>query len=88
MVAQGTDESRKYKVRRANGRWCVERAGERLGMFAAPQDAIDHACRAARQDAGQGRLAIVTTDTIPQELHCYSPPPAAAPPYPRLLISN
>jgi len=71
-----------------------------LGVFADAAAAVDQACRCARADADLGRVAIVTTETAPQELHCYLPapnpanqgqPPAAAavmPPYLRLLASN
>ena len=92
MIAQASDQSRKYQVRRAHGAWRVERAETCLGVFADSAEAIDTACRSARADAARGHVAIVTTETTPRELHCYTPPegqtaPAsqAAPPYLRLI---
>lgn len=84
----------------APGGWRVERAEACLGVHADPAAAIDQACRSARADADLGRVAIVTTETVPQELHCYLPSPdqaiqgqssaapATMPPYLRLLVSN
>jgi len=79
----------------AAGGWRVERAEACLGVHADAASAIDQACRSARADADLGRVAIVTTETVPQELHCYLPTPGQAstapavmPPYLRLLVSN
>jgi hypothetical protein len=91
MVPRDSGETRKYEVIRAPGGWAVERAGERIGAFVAPEPAIEQACLAARADAVEGRLAIVTTQTTPQEFHCYSPPDrasAASQGYPRLAFSR
>lgn len=74
----------------------MDRAEECLGLLKNSAQAVEQACRSARADADGGRVAIVTTETVPQELHCYLPPadrdpPAAAtaiPPYLRLLVSN
>ncbi len=77
--------------------WRVEHAEACLGVHADAAAAIDQACRSARADADLGRVAIVTTETAPQELHCYLPTPGQAqpsaspatmPPYLRLLVSN
>ena len=83
----------KYSVRSALGGWRVERAGDCLGVFADPTEAVDEACRSARGDADHGRLAIVTTETTPQEFHCYVPPQGggaapAATSFLRLLVNN
>lgn len=96
MIGQTSECSIKYRVRRGPAGWRIEHAEACLGVFSNPADAIDRACRLARADADRGCLAIVTTETIPQELHCYAPPqdqqPAAAQaplaPYLRLLVSN
>lgn len=74
MGAQASDQTCKYSVRSALGGWRVERAGDCLGIFSDPAAAVDEACRSARGDADHGRLAIVTTETTPQEFHCYVPP--------------
>ena len=42
--------------------------------FADPAEAVAQACRAAKADAARGRVAIVSAQTAPQELHCYVPP--------------
>jgi hypothetical protein len=95
MIEQPSELSRKYRVRRIPGGWRIEHAETCLGVFATPSEAVDRACRLARADADRGCLAIVTTETIPQEFHCYAPPQdqrtaGAAPltPYLRLLVSN
>ena len=94
MIAQTSDKTRKYRVRRAHGAWRVESAETCLGVFADPDQAVEMACRSARADADHGRVAIVTTETTPQEFHCYAPPegqsvtPApSAPPHLRLVSS-
>ncbi len=87
----GQDGACKYEVVRAPGGWAVKRAGDRLAIFPGSAPAIDLACRAAREDARGGRLAIVTTQTLPQEFHCYTPPDGAAadpPSRPRLAVSR
>jgi hypothetical protein len=73
MTLQTADGACSYRVRRVQGGWWVERAAERLGVFAGPAEAIDHACRFARGDADRGQVAIVSAETAPRELHCYSP---------------
>jgi hypothetical protein len=91
MSTQPTRLTRKYEVVRAADGWAVERGGKLLDRFAAQETAIAHACRAAREDAGRGWVGIVTTQTSPQEFHCYTPadPARAAPrPYPRLVSSR
>jgi len=96
MIAQPSDNTTKYQVRLAPGGWRVDRADDCLGVFADSAQAVDEACRSARADAGHGRVAIVTTETVPQEFHCYVPPPGvdppaaspALPPYLRLLVSR
>jgi len=81
-----------YSVHRAPGGWSVDRADACLGVFADPAEAVDHACRSARDDAARDCLAIVTTQTTPQEFHCFVPAQeqsgAALPPYLRLLVDN
>jgi hypothetical protein len=91
MSSYPARQTRKYDVVQSPDGWAVERCGERLDCFAAQETAIAHACRAAREDARRGWLGIVTTQTTPQEFHCYTPPetPRAAPrPYPRLVSSR
>jgi hypothetical protein len=95
MIAQPADQTNKYRVQMAAGGWRVESAEACLGVFDSAASAIDQACRSARADADLGRVAIVTTETVPQELHCYLPAPgqqsavpAGVPPYLRLLVSN
>jgi hypothetical protein len=98
MISQTADHTMKYRVRRAVDSWRVDRAEDCLGVFATSAEAIEQACRSARADADQGRVAIVTTETLLQEFHCYVPPPggqsagpsgpATLPPYLRLLVSN
>ena len=71
--------------------WAVERSGERVALFPTSQPAIDYACDLARRDAADGRLALVTSRTLPEEFHCYVPPGRATgfpPPYPRLVASR
>jgi len=82
-----------YRVQRAPGGWSVDRADACLGVFADPSDAVDLACRSARDDAEHDCLAIVTAQTTPQEFHCFVPSQsqASAPPLPsylRLLVDN
>jgi hypothetical protein len=84
-------QTRKYEVVRTPGGWAVELGGERLYGFVTQEAAIARACRSAREDARRGWLGIVSTQTSPQEFHCYTPPetPQAAPrPYPRLVSSR
>jgi hypothetical protein len=95
MVSQTAEKTCKYRVRAALGGWRVDRADACLGTFANPVEAIDQACRSARADAERGCVAVVTTETTPQEFHCYAPPqgqPAAeapnATPYLRLLVNR
>jgi hypothetical protein len=91
MSSCPAQQTRKYEVVKAPGGWAVERGGELLDCFAAQETAIAHACRSAREDARRGWLGIVTTQTSPQELHCYTPsetPQAAPRPYPRLVSSR
>ncbi len=82
-----------YRVQRAPGGWSVDRADACLGVFADPAEAVDCACRSARDDAAHDHLAIVTAQTTPQEFHCFVPArgQAAAAPLPsylRLLVDN
>lgn len=91
MSSYPVQQTRKYEVVRAPDGWAVERGGKLLDCFAAQETAIAHACRAARDDARRGWLGIVTTQTNPQEFHCYTPAEAgAAAPraYPRLVSSR
>ena len=95
MISQSIDHTRKYRVCSAPAGWRVERAGDCLGVFADPAEAIGQACRSARSDADDGQLAIVTAETATQEFHCYVPRgdrPAAAstslPPYLRLMVTR
>ena len=74
MSCDPAQQTRKYDVVRAPDGWAVERGGQLIESFAAPETAIAHACRAAREDARRGWLGIVTTQTTPQEFHCYTPP--------------
>jgi hypothetical protein len=79
MSTYTTNQTRKYEVVKAHDGWAVERAGQVLDSFAAADAAISHACRAAREDARRGWLGMVTTQTTPQEFHCYTPAQAARP---------
>ena len=91
MSCDPAHQTRKYEVVRAPHGWAVERGGELDDSFAAQETAIAHACRAAREDARRGWLGIVTTQTTPQEFHCYTPPDAsraADRPFPRLVSSR
>jgi hypothetical protein len=94
MIDQSSDKTSKYRVTATPGGWRLQHDECWSGPFASPADAIDQACRLARSDAVGGRVAIVTTDTVPQEFHCYAPPLesdcAPAPGFPAhlRLISN
>ncbi len=82
-----------YRVQRAPGGWSVDCADACLGVFENSAEAVDCACRSARDDAAHDCLAIVTAQTTPQEFHCFVPAQgqAAAPPLPsylRLLVDN
>ena len=85
----------KYNVRPNQGRWLIECADEQLGEFEDAAGAIDHACGLARADADHGHVAVVTTETEPQEFHCFVPAhgplgarTASMPPHLRLLVSH
>ncbi len=89
MIDEGSDKTSKYRIVSERGGWSIQHDQARLGPFADPAEAIDQACRAARSDAAGGRVAIVTTETVPQELHCYTPSLDAersAPPRPQPLL--
>jgi hypothetical protein len=91
MSTHSTQQTRKYEVVWTPDGWGVARGGALLESFEAPEAAIAHACRAAREDAGRGWLGIVTTQTTPQEFHCYTPSQAAQAsprPFPRLVSSR
>jgi len=91
MSARVSGQPRKYEVIPTSSGWGVLRAGDLVGEFAAPKPAIEHACYAAREDARCGRLAIVTTQTHPQEFHSYTPDErgsAVRRLYPRLVVSR
>ena len=91
MSTYPTHQTRKYEVVWSPDGWVVERGGEFIDCFAAQETAIAHACRAAREDARRGLLGLVTTQTTPQEFHCYTPAEAAQAarrPYPRLVSSR
>ncbi len=91
MSSYPAHQTRKYEVVWTPDGWAVASGGKLLDSFAAQDVAIAHACRAAREDAQGGWLGIVTTQTTPQEFHCYTPPetPQVAPrPYPRLVSSR
>jgi hypothetical protein len=96
MSSYSSEQTRKYEVVWTPDGWAVARGGELLERFAAQETAIDHACRAAREDARSGWLGIVTTRTTPQEFHCYTPLEgpqakalqAIAGPFPRLVSSR
>jgi hypothetical protein len=82
-----------YRVQRAPGGWSVDRADTCLGVFVDPDEAVDLACRSARNDAAHDCLAIVTAQTTPQEFHCFVPAQSQAsaspmPSYLRLLVDN
>jgi hypothetical protein len=85
-----------YRVQRAPGGWSVDRADACLGVFVDPAEAVDLACRSARDDAAHDCLAIVTAQTTPQEFHCFVPAQghdqgqaaAPLPSYLRLLVDN
>jgi hypothetical protein len=87
-----TGGAQTYRVQRAPGGWSVDRADACLGVFVDPAEAVDLACRSARDDAAHDHLAIVTTQTTPQEFHCFVPAQGQAaaplPSYLRLLVDN
>ncbi len=92
---RAAEQACKYHVRRAQGGWLVERAEDHLGVFAEASEAISHACALAHGDADHGHVAVVTTETDPQEFHCFVPAPGhtaapdtALPPHLRLLASH
>jgi len=92
-TVHGDHAARTYRVEPAPGGWSVDCADDCLGVFADPTEAVDYACRSARDDAAHQRLAIVTAQTTPQEFHCFVPAggqTAAAPPpsYLRLLVDD
>jgi hypothetical protein len=91
MSSYPAPQTRKYEVVWTPDGWAVARSGERLDCFAAQETAIAHACHSAREDARGGWLGIVTTQTSPQEFHCYTPPETPqveARAYPRLVSSR
>jgi len=63
-----------YRIHHEAAGWRLDRGSARLGLFADPAEAVAQACRAAKADAARGRVAIVSAQTAPQELHCYVPP--------------
>ena len=93
MPQQDSREVLKYHVRRVGGGWSVESAEACLGVFPDPGAAVERACRSARADAVNNHLAIVTTETVPQEFHCFMPTAdlvraPVAQPHPRLAVCN
>ncbi|HEX4183958.1 MAG TPA: hypothetical protein VHY34_11940 [Caulobacteraceae bacterium] len=78
-IGQPNETARKYFVLRRLGAWRVELEARSLGVFRDAEEAIDLACRLARDDARGGQVATVTTETSPQELHCFVPPPGQGP---------
>jgi hypothetical protein len=93
MVERNSGETLRYQVRRTAGGWSVELAEACLGIFSDPADAVDRACRSAREDAVNNHLAMVTTETVPQEFHCFMPAAdlaraSVASPHLRLAASN
>ena len=97
MSDQPSDRTSQYRIVSILGGWRIQHDGATLGPFADPAEAIERACDAAKEDAARGRVAIVTADTTPQELHCYSPvlesqqpytPASGGPAYPRLVASR
>ena len=83
-----------YRIRREAAVWRLDRGGDRLAAFASAAEAVAEACHAAKADAEAGRVAIITVDTVPQELHCYVPLKVDAPrssdlpDYLRLVVSR
>jgi hypothetical protein len=91
MPSYPAQQTRKYEVIRAIDGWVVERAGKLLACFEDAETAVAYACRAAREDARKGWLGIVSTQTTPQEFHCYTPADVrgeAPRPFPRLVSSR
>ena len=91
MPSYPAHQTRKYEVVRAPDGWAVERGGQQLACFENPETAVAHACRAAREDARKGWLGIVSTQTTPQEFHCYTPADVRGEtpgPFPRLVSSR
>ncbi len=93
MVHQSVDPTRKYRVHSSRGGWVVSLEQRALDRFTDAVDAAEAACRRARKDANDGALAIVSVETSPRELHCFSPdvdyrkpPSAPAAPYLRLCL--
>jgi hypothetical protein len=62
------------------GAWTVSLEQRSLGSFADAVDAAEAACRRARKDAHDGSVAIVSVETSPRELHCFTPEPGCAKP--------
>jgi hypothetical protein len=62
-----------YRIHQDAAGWRLDRGPARLGAFDDPADAVAEACRTAKADAERGRVAIITAETVPQELHCYVP---------------
>ncbi len=73
MSHQSLDPTRKYRVHSSHGAWVVSLEQQALDRFARAVDAAEAACRRARKDANDGSLAIVSVETSPRELHCFSP---------------
>jgi hypothetical protein len=95
MIEQFTDLARKYRVHSSLGVWTVSLEQRSLDSFADAVEAAEAACRRARKDAHDGAVAIVSVETSPRELHCFTPDagctkPSAAktPPYLRLLARD
>jgi hypothetical protein len=91
MSSYPAQQTRKYEVVWSPDGWVIQRGGQFIDCFAAQETATAQACRAALEDARRGWLGIVTTQTTPQEFHCYTPAEAAAAaprPYPRLVSSR
>ena len=86
MARFSHDETRKYRVVEAGGVWVVERGGQAIQFLPAREAAIAFACRAARADAGRGWLGLVTAETRPEEIHCFTPEAGRPAPRPQLRL--
>ena len=67
----------KYVVAARSGRWRVSQDERDAGAFAEQDDAVRFACRLARDQAKDGIVGIVVVQANIQEMHCFTPPPAA-----------
>ena len=76
----------KYVVAKWLSGWRVTRDDVREADFAEFEAAIAHACGLARERAYAGVVGIVVVEANVNELHCFTPGPAARRPAGRLRL--